>query len=165
MFVSFPAPISVPTVSGKLLRVDSVLGQGSTRNDMALPINSIQPAGVFIKAHIDRCEQKCLVDTGATMSLVSHQLVHGNLQPCSLKARGIGGEELHVLGMAELHPQLANETFAHSFVVVGMSNTCILGADFLKVGKMLVDVANAKLSYQVVRYHCWWKQRHRLSIS
>ena len=28
-----------------------------------------------------------------------------------------------------------------------MDNSCILGADFLKYGKMLVDVADAKLSW------------------
>ena len=81
---------------------------------------------------------------------MSRQLVHGPLQPCPLKARGIGGEPLgllQVLRMAELSIQLANETFNHSFVVVGMDNTCILGADFLKYGKMLVDVADAKLSW------------------
>ena len=31
--------------------------------------------------------------------------------------------------------------------VVGMANTCILGADFLKDSKMMVDVGNSKLSW------------------
>ena len=114
---------------------------------MALPIHCIQPTGVFIEARIEGREQKCLVDTGASVSLVSRQLVPGPLTPCSLKARGIGGEELQVLGQAKLQFQLGKDTFVHSFVAFGMTNTCILGADFLKVSKMLVDVGNSKLSW------------------
>jgi hypothetical protein len=32
-------------------------------------------------------------------------------------------------------------------MVVGMRNTCILGADFLKSGRMVVDIANSKLTW------------------
>ena len=86
------------------------------------------------------------MDTGATGSLVSHQLVPSPLKPCSLKARGIGGENLQVLGITESHVQLANITLKHHLVVVGMSNTCIL---FLKSWKaIVVDVAKAKLTWE-----------------
>jgi hypothetical protein len=37
---------------------------------------------------------------------------------------------------------------SHQFLVVGMRNTCILGADFLKSGGMVVDIANSKLSWK-----------------
>ncbi|CAB4028071.1 Hypothetical predicted protein [Paramuricea clavata] len=73
---------------------------------------------------------------------VSRQLVPGPLTPCSLKARGIGNEELQILGQAKLQFQLGKDV-----VAVGMTNTCILGADFLKASKMLVDVGNSKLSW------------------
>ena len=64
-----------------------------------------------------------------------------------MKVRGIGVEELHVLGQAELNFRLGNDNFVHSFVVVGMANTCILGADVLKDSKMMVDIGNSKLSW------------------
>lgn len=92
-------------------------------------------------------ERKCLVDTGSTVSLISRQFISGTLKPCSLKARGIGGEELQVLGRKEFEVHLGTLTVPHPFVVVGMRNTCILGADFLKSGQMLVDVANSRLSW------------------
>ncbi|CAB4042256.1 gap-Pol poly, partial, partial [Paramuricea clavata] len=76
-------------------------------------------------------EQKCLVDTGATVSLISRELISGPLKPCSLKARGIGGEELQVLGMKESEVSIGTLTISHQFMVVGMGSTCILGADFL----------------------------------
>ena len=64
-----------------------------------------------------------------------------------MKVRGIGVEELHVPGQAELNFRLGNDNFVHSFVVVGMANTCILGADFLKDSKMMVDIGNSTLSW------------------
>ena len=114
---------------------------------MALPIHCIQWTGVFIEACIEGREQRCLVDTGASVLFVSRQLVPGPLTPCSLKAQGIGGEECQVLGQAKLQLKLGKDTFVHKFVVVGMTNTCILGAIFLKASKMLVDVGNLKLSW------------------
>ncbi len=81
------------------------------------------------------------------MSLVSREFISGPLKPCSLRARGIGGEDLHVLGSADLHVCLGMSKVSHQFLVVGMRNTCILGADFLKSGGMVVDIANSKLSW------------------
>ena len=93
-------------------------------------------------------ERKCLVDTGATLSLVSREFISGPLKPCSLRARGIGGEDLHVLGSTDLHVCLGMSKVSHQYLVVGMRNTCILGADFLKLGGMVVDIANSKLSWK-----------------
>ena len=90
---------------------------------------------------------RCLVDTGASVSLISREYVVGPLRPCSLKARGISGEQLQVLGMKELAVNIDSLKINHPFVVIGMPNTCILGADFLKCGQIVVDVANAKLSW------------------
>ena len=94
-------------------------------------------------------ERKCLVDTGATVSLVSREFISGPLKPCYLKAQGIGGENLQVLGMKELSVSLGTFNVSHQFLVVGMTNTCILGADFLKSGGMIVDIGNAKLSWSM----------------
>ena len=49
--------------------------------------------------------------------------------------------------MAQLHPQLANETFDHPFVIVSIVTLVSWVLIFLQTGKMLVDVANAKLSW------------------
>jgi hypothetical protein len=87
------------------------------------------------------------VDTGATVSLISRELISGPLKPCSLKARGIGGEELQVLGMKELEVSIGTLTISHQFMVVGIRNTCILAADFLKSGRMVVFIANSKLTW------------------
>ena len=59
------------TASGKRPRTDPLLGWGSVQENTALLINCIQPTAVFIKIRIGAHEQKCLVDRGATVSLIS----------------------------------------------------------------------------------------------
>ncbi|CAB4034456.1 Retrovirus-related Pol poly, partial [Paramuricea clavata] len=49
--------------------------------------------------------------------------------------------------MKELEVSIGTLTIFHQFMVVGMRNTCILGADFLKSGRMVVDIANSKLTW------------------
>ena len=107
------------------------------------------PIAVFIKAQVGGHERKCSVDTGATVSLVSREFICGPLKPCYLKAQGVGGENLQVLGMKELSVCLGTFSVSHQFLVFGMRNTCILGADFLKSGGMIVDIGNAKLSWSM----------------
>lgn len=87
------------------------------------------------------------MDISATLSLISHHFISTTLKPCSLKARGIGGEQRQVLGMKEFEVNVGTLTKTHSFGVVGIRNTCILAADFLKFGKVVVDVGNSKLSW------------------
>ena len=81
-------------------KADPLLCRVSARDDPALPINCIKLTAVFIKTQVGEHERKCLVDTGATVSLVSREFISGHLKPCSLKAQGIGGENLQVLGPA-----------------------------------------------------------------
>ena len=133
--------------SGKRGGTAPFLGPGTAPDHEALPINCIQPTAIFIKAQVGNAEPRCLVDTGASVSLISREFVVGPLRPCSLKARGISGEQLQVLGMKELSVNINSLNVNHPFVVIGMRNTCILGADFLKSGQIVVDVANAKLSW------------------
>ena len=149
MSISVPVPCPCSTTSGKRPRADPLLGRGSACDDVALPINCIKPTAVFIKAQVGGHERKCLVDTGATVSLVSGEFISGPLKPCYLKAQGIGGESIQVLGMKELSVCLGTFSVSHQFLVVGMRETCILGADFLKSRGMIVDIGNAKLSWSM----------------
>ena len=72
-------------------RFQSPINSQPRQDNVALPINCVQPTVVFIKARLGGHERKCLVDTGATVSLVSREFISGPLKPCSLRARGIGG--------------------------------------------------------------------------
>ncbi|CAB3988958.1 Hypothetical predicted protein [Paramuricea clavata] len=46
------------------------------------------------RAQADNTEPRCLVNTGASVSLIRREFVVGPMRPCSLKAQGISGEQL-----------------------------------------------------------------------
>ena len=143
--ISLPRPTSTET--GKRPRADPLLGQGSAHNANAIPINSVSPTAVFIKATVGERQQRCLVDTGATVSLVNKDLVVRPIRECTLRARGVGGESLHILGMTDISVRMNNFHVVHTFVIVEMQNQCILGADFLKAYGMVVDIGHERLSW------------------
>ena len=93
-------------------------------------------------------EQKYLVDTGATVSLVSREFISRPLKSCSLSARATGEEDLHALGLTDLNVYRATLSVSRQVLAVSMRNTCILGAGFLKSGVMVMDIASSKLSWQ-----------------
>ena len=61
------------------------------------------------------------------MSLVNKDLVAGPIQECTLRARRVGGESLHILGMTDISVRMNNFHVVHTFVIVEMQNQCILG--------------------------------------
>ena len=79
------------------------------------------------------------VDTGAMVSLIQPGLSKAQTQPCDIKARGITGTQLKILGEQEVtfDIKLGNTslvTFVHTFVVspIKRCSPGILGMDFLQ---------------------------------
>ena len=92
-------------------------------------------------------QQRCLVDTGATVLLVNKDIVVRPIRECTLKAREVGRESLHFLDMTGIPLRMNNFHVVHAFVIVEMQNQCILGADFLKANGMAVDIGHERLSW------------------
>ena len=132
---------------GKGPRSDPLLGQGPAHNDNAILISSVSRTAVFIKATLGERQQRCLVDTGATVSLVNKNVVVGPIRECTLRARGVGGESLHILGMTGIPLRMNNFHVVHTFVIEEMQNQCILGADFLKANGSVVDIVHVRFSW------------------
>ena len=138
--ISLPRPTSTET--GKRPSADPLLAQGSAHNANAIPINSVSPTAVFIKATLGERQQRCLVDTGATVSPVNKDLVVGPIRESTLC-----GESLHILDMTDIPVRMNNFHVVHTFVIVEMQNQCILGADFLMANGMVVDIGHERLSW------------------
>ena len=79
----------------KRQRVGSLLGWGIYPQGYGLLFSPLE----FLLRQVLRD----MVDTGVTVSLVKRQFVPDPLIPSSLKARGIGGEELQVHGQADFN--------------------------------------------------------------
>ena len=91
---------------------------------------------------------RCLVDTEATISLISSEKVKpAVVSKCGLEARGFSGEKRRVNGLADLWFMIGDKIGLHSFIVVEMKDKCVIGADLLRETGMVVDVGRGKL---------WW---------
>ena len=90
-----------------------------------------------VPGFIMSCHVKCLVDSGASISLINSDIIAPeklqSLSRASLPlAVGANGSPLHVMGKIDLPVKLGNFESKHSFVVVDkLVVDCILGADFL----------------------------------
>ena len=97
-----------------------------------------------------------MVDTGAMVSLIQPRISKVQVQPCDVKARGITGTQLKVLGEQEITFNIKGrdycKTFVHTFVVSPM-NRCssgILGMDFLQ--RVGAEISLTTQSLTVGRY-------------
>ena len=79
-----------------------------------------------------------MVDTGAMVSLIQPGLSKAQTQPCDIKARGVTGTQLNIIGEQEvtfnIKPGSTSLTFIHTFVVSPLKRCSpgILGMDFLQ---------------------------------
>ena len=94
---------------------------------------------------------RCLIDSGATISLIKHDLLCTNkwlksvYQSCVL-ARGANGLPLETKGRTELPIKLGDLNVGHTFVVANnLSIDCILGADFLCKHGAVLDCSEKSL--------------------
>ena len=84
----------------------------------------------------EECE--FMVDTGAMVSLVQPGISKAQVHPCDVKARGVTGTQLDILGEQEVKFTLRNKdyfmTFEHTFIVSPLvrCSSGILGMDFLQ---------------------------------
>jgi len=75
--------------------------------------------GPVLTVEIEREEFVFMVDTGAMISIIQPDISKAQVQQCDIKARGITGTQLDVIGEQEIEFTLqSNEhdtTFVHTF--------------------------------------------------
>jgi len=92
----------------------------------------------LLTAEIEGEEFVFMVDTGTIISIIQPDISKAQVQPCDIKARGIMGTQLDVIGEQEIEFTLqSNEhdtTFVHTFLVSPLlrCSSGILGMDFLQ---------------------------------
>ena len=109
-------------------------------------------SGLFTKATVNRVPCSLLVDTGATMTIFSHAIFEkiersrrNELTPVKQEIVLADGTPLQVKGRCQLQISLGTFSFTHDVVIADISTEGILGLDFLKQHKCLVDVSLGKL--------------------
>jgi predicted aspartyl protease len=97
-----------------------------------------------------------MVDTGAMVSLIQPGISKAQRQTCDIKARGVSGTQLVILGEKEVEFMICDRDFALSFIhtfVVSRLTRCssgILGMDFLQ--RVGAEISLTSQSLSMVSY-------------
>lgn len=105
---------------------------------------------LLVEAVVGR--NRCLVtiDTGATASIIRRDLVRDQwlYNTTRYNLRTATGESAKVYGEVALNIQLAGITISHSFLVADIIDECIMGMDFMKKHRIILDVGAQFMKYE-----------------
>ena len=110
-----------------------------------------------------------MVDTGAMVSLIQPGLSKAQTQPCDIKARGVTGTQLNIIGEQEvtfnIKPGSTSLTFIHTFVVSPLKRCSpgILGMDFLQ--RVGAEISLTTQSLNTGRYSFPLKSREQVDLT
>ena len=105
-----------------------------------------------------------IVDTGSNISIVTTKLLRNiakdlsRVQPVPNCLRSVTGEKLNLLGTITLRLEIGNREILQSFYVADISESCILGLDFLQQQHCQLNITDGLLSMgnvQVPLLHPW----------
>lgn len=109
-------------------------------------------SGLFVKVTVNGILCNFLVDTGASLTILSHSVYENitkpeedELTPVTQSIILADGALLQTKGKCDFLISIGNSEFEVTTVVADISADGILGLDFLKQNKCLVDVASAKM--------------------
>lgn len=109
-------------------------------------------SGLFVKVTVNGILCNFIVDTGASLTILSHKVYEnitkskGNaLAPSTQSIILADGALLQTKGKCDLQINIGSSEFEVTTVVADINTDGILGLDFLKRNKCLVDVASAKM--------------------
>ncbi|KAH3700294.1 hypothetical protein DPMN_075269 [Dreissena polymorpha] len=105
----------------------------------------------FVTAHIDGSAVSCLIDTGATLSLMSTQTWNLNRGKCSelnsfdKDIIAACGTPLTIKGQTTVDLRINGKTYPIKTVIADIDGEIMLGLDFFKQYQCHIDLASAQI--------------------
>ena len=152
-----PSTSPAPAVPGKRIASggESRLPEGVIRNKaLELPVSPVSPVGGYrLEGSVNGLAVSLLVDTGAAVTLLRKDVwdrvsvSEGPLTPCSaLGLVGADGSPLQTFGTTSVTLALNGATMSVDVVVASpLTSEGILGLDFLKKQKVLIDLESERI--------------------
>lgn len=117
--------------------------------------------GLYVKAEIYQKNLYCLVDTGASMSVI-HSKIYKNLsnhtqnrlEPYESKLKIADGRQVQPLGKIKLPLAIDNQIIWQNFIVAEIDLPIVLGYDFLYENKCIFDVLSQSLVLNNMTVNC-----------
>ncbi|CAG2248643.1 unnamed protein product [Mytilus edulis] len=131
----------------------------SSNNDKgAVVVSASADAGMFVELNIQDVPAKFVVDTGATLTLVSSRvydlmsdLCRPHLSETSSQIKSVSDKYLSHRGKGSFKIDFGKEKFILEAVVTDLQVDGILGLDFMKKNKCLIDVSATVLHIDNVK--------------
>ena len=103
-----------------------------------------------VRGKLDSTMRMCLLDTGATRSIVGSNIVNVSClqRRNGLSLRTATGELVPVHGEVQLVLQLGDTYFEHRFLVADITDECILGLDFMQKFGFILNLDGGSLKYK-----------------
>ena len=116
-------------------------------------------AGMFVDARIGQQKWRALIDTGATVSIISAKMFYTleescvqPLQPIKRKVLSATDQPLNVLGKTLISILIGDHSYDQEVVVADVNFEGVLGLDFMKKHRCVVDIIKGtfKIGRQMV---------------
>jgi predicted aspartyl protease len=112
----------------------------------------IQESGLFVKAIVNGTQCYLLLDTGATLTILSDRVYAEidksskiGLSPITQRIVGADGTLLTVQGKGLFYIKFGSQEFKTQAVIANIKTNGIIGLDFLQTNQCLVDLCKTKM--------------------
>ncbi|XP_060561567.1 retroviral-like aspartic protease 1 [Ruditapes philippinarum] len=121
-------------------------------------------AGLYAYGKVGNVSVNCLVDTGATVTVISENLwlklkSKNKITPFELSVSSTSGDLLKVKGQTEIDLRFKRHLYKTKVVVAEIGNDVVLGLDFMQQYGVCIDVIRntMKLKGHIVNLYCTGK--------
>ncbi|CAC5412259.1 unnamed protein product [Mytilus coruscus] len=115
-------------------------------------VHKLSPdAGMFLKAKVNGIITDLLIDTGATVTVISTKMFQKmlnmpNLIPTERDIITANGDSLHMSGKTELEIETDKFKNTNTAIVADINVDCILGLDFLRTQEAYMNISKGTLT-------------------
>lgn len=116
------------------------------------PVRVTRESGFFTDGRIENTHIEWLIDTGCTPTIIASRVYNrlsADNRPELKEYRGIllsaDDSTIKVLGRAEMNVQIGRKVMRHPILVADIGNEGLIGTDFLRTHKMVLDFADNKV--------------------
>ena len=131
---------------------DNTKSGQDTKDAQQVNLSTRQDAGLLLQASFKGLALRCLVDTGATLSLMSQRVWNNHssdkLDPYDGTVMSASGTPLDVQGKANIRLEIHGMKCDVHVVVADIENDMVVGLDFMQQNNCKIDVASETMTVQ-----------------
>ena len=113
----------------------------------------IKGEGFYLQGHVENINVDWLIDTGCTITILSKRRFAAlkedekpSLLPYNRDLKSVDDQKIEVLGQTICNIEVGNKWFQHPCIIADIANDGLLGVDFMKRHKVVIDFATNQIT-------------------